>query len=76
VAEFEHHVIRQYRTTWLADAGEAGGVRAVFPPFWEGGILDVSNDTGGEAPAEFRGLNFDFTASLAFSRTLSGLRET
>src|SRR5258707_8351544 len=71
VAEFEHHVIRNIDD--VADAGDAGSFEAVFQPFWGRLDLHVSNDTGGEAPAEFRGLNFDFYGVAGFRGTLSRL---
>src|SRR5882762_3131905 len=71
VAEFEHHVIRNIDD--VADAGDAGSFEAVFQPFWGRLDLDVSNDAGGEAPAEFRGLNFDFYGVAGFRRTFGRL---
>src|SRR5258708_11303710 len=71
VAEVEHHVIRNIDD--VADAGDAGSFEAVFQPFWGRLNLDVSNDTGGEAPAEFRGLNFDFYGVAGFRRTFGRL---
>ena len=71
VAELKHHVIRNVDN--VADAGDARSFQAVFQPFWGRLDLYVSNDTGGEAPAEFRGLNFDFYGVAGFRRTLSRL---
>src|SRR5437016_2727833 len=71
MAELKHHVIRNVDN--VADAGDARSFQAVFQPFWGRLDLYVSNDTGGEAPAEFRGLNFDFYGVAGFRRTLSRL---